>query len=158
MSVLLYRLSASLFNGCCPLIFPFLFISIILFAIKIFKMSSHIWLFSFFSTTSKLHPNLLSSFCETLKSSVFCAGNGLNNWCKLTAASALIALAFKYLFPDFFFPKCWFMFFFKLLPKWSFLCTDLILYFKHTSWSFKHWSLSNHSSPLYTTFPDDPTN
>lgn len=149
MSLLQYHLPVSLFIVCCPLIFPLLFISIILFAIKIFKMNAHLGLFSF-STTSQLHPNLITSSCEILKTTISCVGNGLNNQCKLTAVCALITLAFKYLFLDFFFSK--------MLPKWSFVSINLILSFKHTSWSFKHWSLSNHSSLLYTTFSDDPNN
>lgn len=120
MFVLLYHLSASLFIVCCALIFPFLLRSIILFAIKI---SGHLWLFSFFSTTSKMHPNLTTSFCETLKSSISCVGNGLNNQCKLTAVSALITLAFKYFFSFslFFFSQNTAKVIFPMLKIWSYL-------------------------------------
>lgn len=122
MFVLLYHLSASLFIVSCALIFPFLLRSIILFAVKICKISGQLWLFSFFSTTSKMHPNLIASFCETLKSSISCVGNGVNNQCKLTAVSALITLAFKYFFSfSLFFSQNTAKVIFPMLKIWSYL-------------------------------------
>lgn len=131
-----FLLSFSLsFQKCSPL------------TLQVFKLSTHFLFSFFFSITSKMHPNVMSYFTETLRSAFSCVVNGLNNQHKLSSTSKLFAPDLTYYFPDLL----------KMLPKWSFICINLILSFKHTSWSFQHWSFPNHFSLLYT-YIYDPTN